>query len=169
MGTPSTTFLGQDGVEVATPLQHTSAHGMCNNSESQGTRPGCNGTDNWKSPRQEDDMEFEQMPRVIRNNIPIRHDDSRWSISGAVRIQSRQQSSAVQVQVSLRITVKEKLGHLVQLLARLYSHRGQTSHPAGSMANSNPQEMDMVLYQLNRQPTQNRKGESPPLPAHSEF
>jgi hypothetical protein len=106
---------------------------------------GCNGTDNWKSSRQQDDTEFEQMPRVIRNNIPIRHDNSRWSISGAVRIQSRQPSSAVQVQVSLRITVKERLGRLVQLLARLYSHQGQTSHPSGSMANSNPQEMDMVL------------------------
>ncbi len=37
--------------------------------------------------------------------------------------------------------------------------RGQTSHPSGSMDNSNPQEMD----------TQNRKGESPPLPAHSKL
>ena len=72
MGTPSTTFLGQDVVEVATPLQHPSAHGMCNNSKSQGKRPGRNGTDPWKGPRQKDDKEFEQMPRVIRNNIPIR-------------------------------------------------------------------------------------------------
>jgi hypothetical protein len=35
---------------------------------------------------------------------------------------------------------------LVQLLlARLYSHQGQTSHPSGSMDNSNPHEMDIVL------------------------
>jgi hypothetical protein len=59
------------------------------------------------------------MPRVIRNNIPIRHDDSQWLISGAVCVQSRQQSSMVQVQVSTRITGKERLGRLVQLLARL--------------------------------------------------
>jgi hypothetical protein len=58
MGTPSTTLLGQDVVEVATPLQHPSADGMRNNSESQGKRPGCNGTDIWKGPRQEDDKEF---------------------------------------------------------------------------------------------------------------
>jgi len=89
MGIPSTTFLGQDVVEVATPLQHSSAHGMCNNSKSQGKRPGRNGTDPWKGPRQKNNKEFEQMPRVIRNNIPIRHDDSRWSISGAVCVRSR--------------------------------------------------------------------------------
>ncbi len=145
MGIPSTTFLGQDVVDVATPLQHRSAHGMCNNSKSQGKRPGFNGTDTWKGTRQKDDKEFEQMPRVIRNNIPIKHDDSQWSISGAVCVRPRQQSSEVQVQVSMRITGKERLGRLVQLLARLYSHRGQTSHPSGSMDNSNPQEMDMVL------------------------
>ena len=85
------------------------------------------------------------MPRVTRNNIPIRHDDSRWLISGAVCVRPRQQSNTVQVQVSTRLTRKERLVGLVQLLAQLYSHRGQTSHPSGSMDNSNPQEMDMVL------------------------
>ncbi len=119
---------------------------MCNNSKSQGKRSGSNGTDIWKGPTQEDNNEFEQMPRVIRNNIPIRHDDSRWSIFGAVCVKSRQQSSAVQAQVSTRITGKERLGRLVQLLAQLYSHRGQTSHPSGRMDNSNRQEMDMVYY-----------------------
>jgi hypothetical protein len=59
MGTPSTTFLGQDVVEVATPLQHPSAHGMCNNSKSQGKRPGSNGTDIWEGPQQKDDKKFE--------------------------------------------------------------------------------------------------------------
>ena len=145
LGTPSTTFLGQDVVEVAKPLQHPSAHGMRNNSESQGKRPGSNGTDIWKGHRQEDDKELEQMPRVVRNNILIRHDDSRWPVSGAVCVRSRQQSSAVQIQISTRITGKERLGCLVRLLARLYSHRGQTSHPTQCMANSNPQEMVMVL------------------------
>ena len=49
------------------------------------------------------------MPRVIRNNILIRHDDSRWPVSGAVYVRSRQQSSAVQIQISTRITGKERL------------------------------------------------------------
>jgi hypothetical protein len=71
MGIPSPTFLGQDVVEVAKSLQHPFAHGMRNNSESNGKRPGCNGTDSWNGHRQEDDKEPEQMPRVIRNNILI--------------------------------------------------------------------------------------------------
>ena len=53
---------------------------------SQGKRPGCNGTDIWKGHRQEDDKELEQMPRVVRNNILIQHDDSRWTVSEAVRV-----------------------------------------------------------------------------------
>ncbi len=40
---------------------------------------------------------------------------------------------------------KERLGCLVQLLARIYSHREQTTHPSQSMANSDPQKMVMVL------------------------
>ena len=57
------------------------------------------------------------MPRGPRNNIPIRHDDRGWVIFGAVCVQSRWQSIAVQVQVSTRITRKERLGSMVQLLA----------------------------------------------------
>ncbi len=69
MGTPSTPILGEDAVEAATPLQHSSALGIPNCSESQGKRPGCNGTDIWEGHRQEYDKELEQMPRVVRYNI----------------------------------------------------------------------------------------------------
>jgi len=98
------------------------------------------------SPRVRDQVVMELILEkgVTRNNIPIRHDNSQWSISGAVCDRPRQQNNAVQVQVSTRINRKERLGGLVQLLAQLYSHRGQTSHPSGSMDNPNTQEMDMV-------------------------
>ena len=95
-------------------------------------RLGRNGTDPWKGPRQKDDKEFEQMPRVTRNNIPIRHDDSRWLISGAVCVRPRQQSNAVQVQVSTIITRKERLGGLVQLWHN-YTATGDKLHtPLGA-------------------------------------
>jgi hypothetical protein len=76
--------LGQDAVEVAPSLQHQSAHGMCINPAPQGKRPGCHGTDNWKETQQKYNKEFEQILRGLRNNIPLRHDNSQWAIFGAV-------------------------------------------------------------------------------------
>jgi hypothetical protein len=85
------------------------------------------------------------MSRGPRNIIPLTHDDSQWALFGAVRVRYRRQSLAVQVQVSTGITHKERLGSMVQLLAKLYSHQGQTSEPPGDMGGSDSQKMDMVL------------------------
>jgi hypothetical protein len=103
------------------------------------------------------------MLRSLRNNFSLGHDNGQWAVFGTVHIQSRRESHAVQVQVPIRNPRQERLGSMVQLLARLHSHWGQTTHPSGEMDRSNPQKMDMVLWPLKQRPTANRRWESPSL------
>ncbi len=125
----------------------------------QGERPGGHGTDSRKDPPQEYYTESEPMLRSLRNNLSLGHDNGQWAVFGAVCIWSGRESLAVQVQVPMRNPCQERLGSMVQLLARLHSHRGQITHPSVEIDCSNPQKMDMVSWPLKQQPTANWRQE----------